>query len=125
MKKYPVRCSVTSYLCIMDGNWKPLIVWRMRNESLRFKDFLELIPDISTKVLTEQLRELEDDEIIMRKNFKEIPPRVEYSLTTYGATLIPVITILRAWGFKHLKKNPKILDKKSEWKNKLNQPLKI
>lgn len=123
MKKYPVRCPVSSYLCIMDGHWKPMLVWYLRNKSLRFKDFLELLPDISTKVLTEQLNELEEDHIILRKSFKEIPPRVEYSLTEYGLTLIPVLGTLREWGFKHLQQHPAILHKESAWKDKLNGPL--
>jgi DNA-binding HxlR family transcriptional regulator len=107
----------------MDGHWKPMLVWHLRNKSLRFKDLLEILPDISTKVLTEQLNELEGDNILLRKSFKEIPPRVEYSLTEYGLTLIPVLGILREWGFKHLQQNPTILHAESAWKDKLNEPL--
>ncbi|MGE5107739.1 MAG: winged helix-turn-helix transcriptional regulator [Sphingobacteriales bacterium] len=123
MKKYPVRCPVSSYLCVMDGHWKPMIVWCTREKSQRFRDYLELLPDISSKVLTEQLKELEEDNIIVRTAFKEAPPRVEYSLTAYGSTLVPVLASLREWGFKHLQNNPKILHKKSKWVKKLNQPL--
>ena len=125
MKKYPVRCPISSYSCIVNGHWKPMIVWYMRNKSLRFKDLIELLPDISTKVLSEQLKELEDDGILIREKFNEIPPKVEYSLTEYGLTLIPVLTTIREWGFKHLKKNPKILHPKSEWRNKLNKKLTV
>jgi DNA-binding HxlR family transcriptional regulator len=107
----------------MDGHWKPMIVWRLRDTSLRFKDFLELLPDISTKILSEQLKELEEDDIIERKAFREAPPRVEYSLTEYGQTLIPVLSVLRAWGFTHLQKNPSILAPDSPWTGKLNEPL--
>ena len=123
MKKYPVRCPVSSYLCIMDGHWKPMIVWYLRNNTLRFRDFQQILPDISTKVLSAQLKELEEDHIVTRKSFKEIPPRVEYGLTDYGLTLIPVITSLRSWGFKHLQQNPAILDTESAWIGKLNKPL--
>lgn len=123
MKKYPVRCPVSSYLCVMDGHWKPLIVWHTRNKALRFKDFSEILPDISTKVLTEQLKELEEDKIISRESFREIPPRVEYSLTEYGQTLIPVLSTLRAWGFQHLRQNPSIIHPESLWLDKLNVPL--
>jgi DNA-binding HxlR family transcriptional regulator len=123
MKKYPVRCPVSSYQCVMDGHWKPMIVWYMRNGELRFKDFLQLLPDISTKVLSAQLKELEDDRIITRKSFKEIPPRVQYALTEYGLTLLPVIAVLRAWGFTHLQQHPAILHKESSWVNKLHSPL--
>lgn len=124
MKKYPVRCPVSSYLCVMEGHWKPIMVWHMRKQDLRFKDFLEILPDISTKVLTEQLKELEEDKIVTRKVFKEIPPRVEYHLTKYGQSLVPVLTTMRTWGFEHLRKNPSILSRDSLWSGKLNQPLR-
>ena len=124
MKKYPVRCPVSAYLCIMNGHWKPMMVWHLRNKNLRFKDFQELLPDISSKVLTEQLKELEEDQVILRTTYKETPPRVEYSLTNYGLTLIPVLATLRSWGFKHLQKNPSILHPESAWTKKLKQPLK-
>jgi DNA-binding HxlR family transcriptional regulator len=119
MKKYPVRCPVTSYLSVMDGHWKPIIVWYMKDASLRFKDLLSLIPDVSTKVLTEQLRELEHDQIIARKAYDELPPRVEYNLTAYGATLLPALAVLREWGLSHLKINKHILHSNSPWQQKL------
>jgi DNA-binding HxlR family transcriptional regulator len=61
MKKYPVRCPVTAYLNVMDGRWKPIIVWYIKDKPLRFKELQETIPDISTKVLAEQLKELEGE----------------------------------------------------------------
>ena len=120
MKKYAVRCPISSYQCIMDGHWKPMIVWYLQHQSLRFKDLLEVLPDISTKVLTEQLEELAKDNILQRISFREVPPRVEYSLTPYGKTLLPVLTAIKGWGLNHLKKNPAILHKQSEWRKKLN-----
>jgi DNA-binding HxlR family transcriptional regulator len=119
MKKYPVRCPITTYLSIMDGHWKPIIVWYLREKPLRFKDMMSIIPDISTKVLTEQLKELEADHIIHRKAFDELPPRVEYNLTSYGTTLLPGLSILREWGFNHLKENKNILHPDSQWHKKL------
>jgi DNA-binding HxlR family transcriptional regulator len=126
MKKYPVRCPVTAYLNVMDGHWKPIIVWYIRSKPLRFKELQEAIPDISTKVLSEQLKELEEDKILLRKTFNEIPPRVEYRLTHYGKSLLPALTVLREWGLKHLKMNKQILHPQSEWNRKLKitQPLK-
>jgi len=119
MKKYPVRCPVTAYLNVMDGHWKPIIVWYIRNKPLRFKELQEAMPDISTKVLSEQLKELEEDVILVRKTFNETPPRVEYSLTNYGKSLLPALTVLREWGLKHLKINKHILHPQSEWNKKL------
>jgi len=103
----------------MGGHWKPLMVWYLRNENLRFKDLLELIPDISTKVLALQLVELEEDNIIVRYSFKESPPRVEYALTKYGKTLIPILQVIKGWGLGHLKQHPKILHKDSEWRKRI------
>jgi len=123
MKKYPVRCPITSYLCIMDGHWKPIIVWDLRNGNLRFKELLALLADISTKVLTEQLKELEEDKIINRITYRESPPRVEYALTEYGKTLIPVLATLREWGFKHLQQKPELLVEDSPWAGRLQEPL--
>jgi DNA-binding HxlR family transcriptional regulator len=124
MKKYPVRCPVSSYLYVMDGHWKSMIVWLLRDGSQRFKDFLKTLPDISTKILTQQLKELEEDNIISRTSFKEKPPKVEYTLTEYGQTLIPVISSLRKWGFTHLQQNPFLLHPESAWVGKLSDPLK-
>jgi DNA-binding HxlR family transcriptional regulator len=115
MKKYPVRCPITSYLSIVEGHWKPIIIWHIREKPLRFKDLIELMPDISTKVLTDQLKELESDAIIQRQQFKELPPRVEYALTDYGHTLLPVIALAREWGLTHLQRNPTILHESSGW----------
>lgn len=119
MKKYPVRCPVTAYLNVMDGHWKPIIVWYIRDKPFRFKELQKVMPDISTKVLTEQLKELEEDEIVFRKTFNELPPRVEYSLTNYGRSLLPALTVLREWGLKHLKINKHILHPQSDWNKKL------
>jgi len=103
----------------MDGHWKPIIVWYMKDKNLRFKDLLDLLPDVSTRVLTDQLKELEADHIIHREAFTELPPRVEYRLTSYGRTLVPVVKVLRQWGLGHLKRNRSILHKDSAWQQKL------
>jgi len=106
----------------MDGHWKPIIVWYLKDESLRFKELLALLPDISTKVLTDQLKELEADKIVNRDVYNELPPRVEYHLTKYGRTLLPALKVLRQWGLVHLKLNRSILHKDSPWQQKLPAP---
>jgi len=121
MRKYPVRCPVTAYLSVVDGHWKPIIIWYLKEEPLRFKNLLDLLPDISTKVLTEQLKELEQDGIISRAVFNEIPPRVTYTLTSFGATLLPVIEVAREWGLKYLKANRQLLHPDSAWHAKLSR----
>jgi DNA-binding HxlR family transcriptional regulator len=77
------------------------------------------IPDISTRVLTEQLNEMEEDNLISRRAYNETPPRVEYELTDYGRTLLPGLTILREWGLQFLKENKHVLHPDSEWNQKI------
>jgi DNA-binding HxlR family transcriptional regulator len=119
MKRYPIRCPVTAYLSVIDGHWKPLLLWHLQTKPLRFKDILSRIPDISTRVLTEQLNEMEEDKLISRKAYNETPPRVEYKLTEYGRTLLPGLAMLREWGLQFLKKNKHVLHPDSEWNQKI------
>jgi DNA-binding HxlR family transcriptional regulator len=86
---------------------------------LRFKDILSRIPDISTRVLTEQLNEMEMDKLISRRAYNETPPRVEYELTDYGRTLLPGLSMLREWGLQFLMKNKHVLHPDSEWNQKI------
>ena len=119
MKKYPIRCPVTAYLRVIDGHWKPIILWNLQKKPLRFKDILSVLPDISTRVLTEQLNEMEEDKLISRKAYNETPPRVEYELTDYGMTLLPGLALLREWGLRFLKENKHVLHPDSEWNQKI------
>jgi len=121
MKKYPIRCPVTAYLSVIDGHWKPLLLWHLQIKPLRFKDILSRIPDISTRVLTEQLNEMEKDNLIIRKAYNETPPRVEYELTDYGRTLLPGLSMLRDWGLQFLMKNKHLLHPDSEWNQKITE----
>jgi len=95
-KKYnnPVELS----LSIIGGKWKIPIIWGMKDGSQRYGELKRSLPKITHKMLTQQLRELEADEIINRKVYPEIPPKVEYSLTLLGKSVIPVIDLLREWG---------------------------
>jgi DNA-binding HxlR family transcriptional regulator len=123
MKKYPIRCPVTAYLRVIDGHWKPVLIWYLQTKPLRFKDILSLMPDISTRVLTEQLNEMEEDKLISRKAYNETPPRVEYALTDYGRTLLPGIAACREWGLQFLKENKHALHPDSEWNQKILEVL--
>jgi len=95
-KKYnnPVELS----LDIIGGKWKIPILWRLKDDSKRYGELRRSLPNVTHKMLTQQLRELEQDEIITRKVYSEIPPKVEYSLTLLGKSVIPVIDLLREWG---------------------------
>ena len=96
-------CPVTATLSVIGGKWKPIILYTIEEEKKRFGQIKNLIPHISQKMLTRQLRELEADGIIHRKVYPVVPPKVEYSLTDYGRTLSPILKAMVEWGQKHKK----------------------
>ncbi|MFT9497748.1 winged helix-turn-helix transcriptional regulator [Anaerosolibacter sp.] len=101
------------YLCVIDltidvcgGKWKPLILWHLGNSSvLRFNEIRKHMPTISHKMLSQQLKELEQSGMIHRNVYPEIPPKVEYSLTDLGEDLMPVLKSMGNWGVKYYKAN--------------------
>ncbi|MBC8153799.1 MAG: helix-turn-helix transcriptional regulator [Bacteroidetes bacterium] len=93
-------CAVLASVELVGGKWKTSILLHLRNRTLRFGE-LQRAVDISQKVLTQQLKELEKDGLILRRVYAEVPPRVEYSLSTYGKTLQPVLEALHSWGSAH------------------------
>jgi DNA-binding HxlR family transcriptional regulator len=96
------QCSpVQTTLNVIGGKWKPLILWNLRENKLRFSELNRRIDGITQKMLTQQLRELEHDGLVSRKIYPEIPPKVEYAITPYGKTLQPVLKSMCAWGEKH------------------------
>lgn len=94
-------CPVEVTLDIIGGKWKCVILWWLRRGAKRFGELKQLMPGISQKVLTTQLRELQADGLIDRQVFSESPPRVEYSLTVYGETLRPITELMCDWGKAH------------------------
>ena len=97
------ECPVRATIDVIDGKWKPIIVNALKPGTLRFGQLRRHAPEATRKVLTEQLRELERDQIISRKVLGERWERVEYALTPYGRTLVPVLTLMAKWGKKHKK----------------------
>ena len=95
------ECPVRPAIDVVEGKWKPIVVNALKAGRLRFGQLRRRAPEASRKVLTEQLRELEGDQIISRKAFGEKWERVEYELTPYGQTLVPVLTLMAKWGRKH------------------------
>lgn len=94
----PNNCPVTYCLNRIGGKWKPVLIHLIRKGCNRFSMLQKAIPDISKQMLVNQLRELEDDNILRRIVFAEIPPRVEYELTELGLSLLPVIEVMEQWG---------------------------
>jgi DNA-binding HxlR family transcriptional regulator len=102
MKKLSVACSsVKETLHVIGGKWKPLIIFLIKHDSLRTSEIERGIEGITQKMLIQQLRELESDGIVERKVFPVIPPHVEYSLTEYGKTLLPIMKLMADWGDTH------------------------
>ncbi len=94
-------CAVTTTLSVIGGKWKPVILHCLRNKVLRFGELMRMIPGITQKMLTQQLRELESDGIVHRKVYAEVPPRVEYRISEYGTSLFPILDAMEAWGRQH------------------------
>ena len=88
-------------LGVLGGKWKPEILWHLHHKTLRFTELKKLVKGITQKMLTQELRQLEDNKIVIRKIYPEVPPKVEYSLTDYGKTLEPVLKAMASWGEKH------------------------
>lgn len=93
---------VQTTLKVLGGKWKILILWHLKNQTRRFSELKRLMPEITEKMLIQQLRELEKDKIVNRYVHPEVPPKVEYSFTNYGRSLEPVLQILCNWGEAHL-----------------------
>lgn len=100
--KGPFGCSVEATLSVIGGRWKAVILFHLlENGVLRFGQLKKSISGITQRVLINQLRELEDDKVVHREVYAEVPPRVEYSLTEYGRSLEPILFAMRDWGAKH------------------------
>lgn len=102
MSEAKYYCPVEVALEVIGGKWKCVILWWLRQDAKRFGELKQLIPGITQKVLTQQLRELEADGLIRRQVYREVPPRVEYSLTSYGESVRPITDLMCDWGKKHL-----------------------
>lgn len=92
-------CSVELALMMIGGKWKPIILWHLgAHEKLRFGELRRFMPNVTQKMLTQQLRELEADGLLLRESYPSVPPRVEYSLTDRGISLLPILESLSLWG---------------------------
>jgi len=99
------HCPVDYAFRRVGGKYKGRILWVLRDDVLRYGELKRAIVGITPKMLTQTLRELESDELVFRKVYLEVPPRVEYSLTETGQELIPLIRQLRSWGQNQMSKD--------------------
>lgn len=99
-KKY--YCYFELTLQVIGGKWKPIILYHLgANRVMRFAKFKKAIPNITEKMLIQQLRALEADGLVHRKVYRQVPPKVEYSLTELGLSIVPILNQLRAWGIHY------------------------
>ena len=97
------NCSVEATLDLVGGKYKALILWHLSGGTLRFSELRNRIPKATPKMLTQQLRELEADDLVHREIYPVIPPKVEYSLTATGRSLMPILVAMRDWGAAYLR----------------------
>ena len=97
------NCPVAATLELIGGKYKALILWHLAKNDLRFSQLREVITGATAKMLTQQLRELEAHTLIHREVFPVVPPKVVYSLTELGRSLMPILTAMRDWGSGYLR----------------------
>lgn len=103
MKIQPNHCKLQGALSILVGKWKPTILLFLMSEgTMRYGELKKALVGITPKMLTNQLRELEEEGLISREVYPQIPPKVEYSITEYGMTLKPILEAMHEWGTKHI-----------------------
>jgi DNA-binding HxlR family transcriptional regulator len=95
------ECGLNVALAVMGGKWKPLILYYLRPGPKRFGDLKRLVAGISEKVLIQQLRELVATEVLVRHDYQQVPPKVDYTLTRFGETLVEALLPLCEWGTRH------------------------
>jgi DNA-binding HxlR family transcriptional regulator len=96
------RCPVTATIDVIGGKWKPLIVFYLLAETRRFGQLRRLMPEVTQQMLTLQLRERERDGVVHREVYRQVPPKVEYSLTPLGRSLEPIVALMTEWGQRYV-----------------------
>ncbi|MGO8718299.1 MAG: winged helix-turn-helix transcriptional regulator [Acidobacteriaceae bacterium] len=102
-KKEISECPIDAMLSVVDGRWKGTILWRLVDGPMRTSELHRSIPGITERMLIRHLQELVRDGILVRQQESTVPPRVRYSISEYGRTLLPVLEVICAWGRTHLK----------------------
>ncbi|MGD0813817.1 MAG: helix-turn-helix domain-containing protein [Verrucomicrobiota bacterium] len=122
-KQNEIRCHVETAIAVVGGKWKPWILWHLYDGVRRYGELRRLTPGITGKMLTQHLRELENDGVVDRKIYRQKVPKVEYSFTKYGETLRPLLKELCQWGAKHGERSSTMASKQTSSK-KLHQQIK-
>lgn len=101
LKGVEYNCAMELTLDIIGGKWKSIIIWNLGKKTMRFNELKRSMPSITQKMLTQQLRALEESKLINRIIYDQVPPKVEYSLTDYGRSLLPILTDLCEWAMNY------------------------
>lgn len=104
------NCGMAYTLGVIGGRWKPNILWRLMKGRLRYSDLKKSIPGVSERMLVAQLRELEKDRVVKRIVYPEVPPRVEYELTSLGLSMRPMLQSISDWGKLHKDKAGELME---------------
>jgi DNA-binding HxlR family transcriptional regulator len=102
-EKPKLVCPVERVIDVIGGKWKIIILFHLMNGTKRFNELRRLMPEVSQRMLTRQLRELEEYDIVERKVYAQVPPKVEYSLTDLGKSLDSILDVLHNWGVENIK----------------------
>lgn len=114
-------CSVEAAISLIDGKWKCVALFQIIDKTLRFNEILRQMPGVTPRVLTKQLRELEEDGLIHREVYAQVPPKVEYSMTSLGKSLTPILQALKKWGDENIDKFGKpFTESETMEKNRVN-----
>jgi len=100
LKKF--SCPIEAAISLIGGKYKALILWYLIDKTLRFNELQKLVPAATPKMLTQQLRELENDKLIVRTVYPVVPPKTEYALSDFGKSMIPILNSMCAWGKNYL-----------------------
>lgn len=105
------HCAMDVTMDYIGGKWKTVVLWYLRNDKKRFSELRKRIPNITEKMLSLQLKDLENDGLVSRKIYPQVPPKVEYFLTDFGKTLIPMLEEIARWGRTLAQTKGKMVDK--------------
>jgi len=114
-------CPVETGIELLGGKWKPRILWKLhQNGTMRFGELKKQLKGVTQKMLTQQLRQLENDGLIVRKVYAEVPPKVEYSFSEFGKTLKPILDAMADWGTENQEQILRILEGEKQLQSKTN-----
>lgn len=102
MPLHPLTCGLDAALAVIGGKWKPLILFHLAHGARRYGELRRMVGEVTDKVLIQQLKELQADGAVDRRDYQEIPPKVEYSLTEFGSSLAKALAPLCVWGTEHM-----------------------